>query len=295
MKHSSTLYKTLGAILTFAITIISASAQLHLHCVPAKSDFIAYEDTKIHVTITNKSGQPLNLRNTSKAKWIEFIVEKGVGKPIHSARNFQYNNTTIPTGKSITSSFSINQAYDLSQPGNYSAYAIVRTPGQTLDQGFRSKRIFFNITKGFASWKQRVGAPGIKGSIREFRIMNVINKENSQLYVQLEDIEKRQVLATFSMGRYLNFRKFEATFDKQNNLHVLFLTQPTLHCHTVINTKGKTILREYHKKGPTGLSPNLTTTVNGVVGVLNSTLYNPEEKTEQRKRLHNLSELPVGL
>ena len=276
------------------ITVLTSSAQILVQA-KAKSEFLAFEKAQINITITNRAGQPIQFKNTRDTRWIEFVVEKKAGDPIHAAKMTAYKATSIPTGRSVTSTFTINTAYDLSQPGNYSAYAIVRLPGQTITEGFRSNRVFFSITKGYVSWKQKAGVPGTAGDTREYRLINFSGKEKSELYVQVEDVKRGRMLATYSMGRNLNFRKFTATVDGKSNLHILFLTSPTLHCHTIVNPNGKTTRREYHKKSPGGLNPTLITTNTGIVGVVNSTIYDPAQEQEKRRQIHNLSEIPVGM
>lgn len=296
MKINSTnLHKVLIAVCVSLITMLTTSAQIQVQAKSAKKEFLAFEKAQVTITITNRAGQPIQFKNTRDARWIEFVVEKNAGDPIHAAKMTSYKAPSIATGRSVTSTFTINTAYDLSQPGNYSAYAIVRLPGQSVKEGFRSNKVFFSIVKGFVTWKQKAGVPGTAGDTREYRLINVSGRESSELYVQIEDVKRGKMIVTYSMGRNLNFRKFTATLDNQNNLHVLFLTTPTLHCHTVVNTAGKTVRREYHKKGPSGLSPSLITTKTGIVGIVNSTVFNPEKIQEQRRQIHNLSEIPVGM
>ena len=194
----------------------------------------------------------------------------------------------------MTTAFTLNTMYDLSPSGNYTAYAIVRMPGQDMTQGIRSNKVHFTINKGHATWRQRAGVPGTRGGTIEYRIMNVANGDRSDLYVQVEDVKRSRILATYSMGRSLTFSNYKATLDSKSNLHVLFLTSPTLHCHTVVNYAGKTILREYHKKASGG-SPRLVTVPSGQVGVANSILYDPAKEAKKRSQIHKLSELPNGL
>lgn len=296
MKYlPTTPQKTIAALCLTLLSMLISSAQITVNAKSLKKEFLAFEKAQLSVTITNRAGQPIKFKNTLDTRWIEFVVEKQAGPPIHAAKLVAYKAVTIPTGRTVTSTFTINQAYDLSQPGNYSAYAIVRMPGQSVKEGFRSNRVFFSIVKGFVTWRQKAGVPGSARDTREYRLINVSGNERSELYVQVEDVKRGRVFATYSMGRNLSFRKFKATLDNKNNLHVLFLTTPTLHCHTVVNPAGKTIRREYHKKASNGLSPRLITTNTGVVGVVNSTVFDPKKEQEQRRQIHNLSELPVGL
>lgn len=261
----------------------------------SKKQYVAYEPVKLSVTMTNRAGQPIDFVNKLRRKWVEFIVERTGGQTVFAVQDAIYAPTRLNTGETRTSSFTLNKSYDLSQPGNYTAYAVVRMPGQTAQEGTRSKKVHFTVIKGHATWKQRAGVPGAPGDTREFRIMNVNSNEYTELYVQVEDVKRGKMLATYSMGRNLAFRDFTATLDSKNRMHVLFLTTPTIWSHTVVDAAGETKRRAYHKKGPGGSTPKLITTETGVVGVINSSFYDPKKEKDLRSKIHNLSELPLGM
>ncbi len=288
------LMNSLYAIaIALACGISSTVAQVAVLTQPTKSLFVAYEPTRMNVTITNHAGQTVVLKNNPDRGWIEFIVENGSGRPLPIVRRVAYKGVAIPAGRAVTSTFTINNSYDLTRPGNYSAYALIHLPGQGVAEGIRSNKVHFTVVKGHPSWSQRAGVPGKRGATIEYRIMNVSNGDRSDLYVQLEDVKRGRMLATYSMGRSLTFRNFKATLDNKNNLHVLFLTTPSLFCHTVVNLSGKTILREYHKKA--GGVPDLVTTASGAVGVINSVVYDPAQERKKKLQIHKLSEIPAGL
>lgn len=261
----------------------------------SKKQFVAYEDVNLSVTMTNRAGQPIDFANKMRRKWIEFIVERGTGQTVFAVQDAVYAPLLLNTGETKTSSFRLNNSYDLSEPGNYTAYAIVRLPGQTAEEGTRTAKVHFTVIKGIAAWKQRAGVPGAPGDTREYRLINVTSDTATELYVQVEDIKRGKMLATYSMGRNLAFRDFSATLDNQNRLNVLFRTTPTIYSHTVVDASGKTVSRQYHKKGAEGVAPKLITTDSGIVGVMDSIPYDPQKEQDLRSQIHNLSELPLGL
>ncbi len=288
----NTIYLALLAIVSLTSF---ANAQITVSAKAQKTQFIAHEPTRINITITNLAGQPIQFKNTADNPWIEFIVENTGGNPLHAINRVSYKATNVPTGRTVTTSFTVSDTFDLSQPGNYSAYAIVRMPGQDVNQGIRSNKVHFTVVKGYVSWRQKAGVPGTAGDTREFRIMSVSGNGKSELYVQVEDVKRGRMLATYSMGRNLSFRQFKATIDRASNLHVLFLTTPEMHCHTIVNPAGVTMRRVYHKRGPAGGTPKLFTTDTGTVGVIDSTIFDAKKEKEKKREIHNLSELPGGI
>ncbi len=293
MKHLLTIFSISMLVMLQTQT---AKCQLLVSAKMNKKQVVAYEDVKLAVTLTNRAGQPIKFVNKMRRKWIEFVVERGNGQQtVFAKKDAIYAPALLNTGETRTSNFTLNSSYDLSQPGNYTVYAIVRMPGQSAEQGTRSQKVHFTVIRGHASWKQRAGVPGAPGDTREYRLMNVSSDRFTELYVQVEDVKRGRMLATYSMGRNLAFREFSATLDNKNRLHVLFLTTPTIYSHTVVDAAGKTVRRQYHKKGSGGSVPKLITTNSGVVGVMNSTPYDPKKANDLRSKIHNLSELPLGL
>lgn len=292
MKHILT-------IITISILVLlqtkQADCQIVASAKMSKKQCLAYEDVNLLVTMTNRAGQPIDFVNKLGRKWIEFIVERGNGQAVFAVQDELYAPLMLNTGETKTSSFRLNNGYDLTEPGNYTAYAIVRMPGQTAQEGTQTSKVHFTVIKGIASWKQRAGVPGSPGDTREYRLINVQTDIGSELYVQVEDVKRGKMLATYSLGRNLAFRDFMATLDNQNRMNVLFRTTPTIYSHTVVDAAGQTVKRQYHKKGSAGNAPKLITTDSGLVGVIDSNPYDPQKEQDIRSQIHNLSELPLGL
>ncbi|MFD2159003.1 hypothetical protein ACFSW8_08845 [Rubritalea tangerina] len=280
-------------ILTSLLLAPNLWAQVSVGVKPNRKQYVSYEPIHLAVTIANQTGGPLTLKNANGNSWIEFVVQNQSNRVIHKVNKPSYAGTTIPTAERVKSNFTLNNIYDLAQPGNYSAYAVVRTPNQSSSEGTRSATVYFTVNRGVPSWKTKVGVPGIAGDEREYRIINYSGDGAPKIYIQVQDVKRGHILATYSMGNVLSFRKALKAVDRENNLHVLFLTTPELYCHTVVNTSGKTIKRRYHK-GVGNTHPALLTHQDGAVTVFNSVPYDPAKEIEERKKFHRLSEVPGG-
>lgn len=281
-------------ILLAAILLSPAAlAQLTVGISPNRNSYIAYEPVKITVSITNQAGRPLTLHNKHNHSWIEFFVRKHNGQIMRQIQKLSYPAVTVPSGETVKSTFTINNAYDLAQSGNYSVYAVVRTPSQDAGQGTRSSTSFFSVNRGYAKWKTKVGVPNVPGEEREYRIINFSGDKYPRIYVQVEDTKRGRMLASYSMGRILTFRDTLKSIDRKNQLNILFLTTPEIYCHTVIDTAGKTVRRMYYK--PIGNSrPSLYTHQDGVISVENAVSYDPVADAAEKAKFHNLSEIPGG-
>lgn len=268
-------------------------AQITIQVKPNRTEYIAYEPINLTVTIQNQTGRPLSLRNSPTGNWIEFVVRNQNGNIVNIVNQPSYAGTSIPTAESVKSSFTLNNSYDLGEPGNYSVYAVVRTPQQAAGKGSRSAASYFTVNRGSVKWRTRVGVPGSAGDQVEYRIITTNSSSGTppQLYVQVEDIKSGRILSSYSMGRYIRFREPIKITDKHNNLHVLFLSSPELYCHTTVNPAGETTSRKYHKaQGST--RPSLVAQADGSALVTNSKLYDPQQEREENNKFHNLSEIP---
>lgn len=281
-------------LLLIALLTSSAFGQVNVGIKSNRKNFIAYEPIRITVNLQNLAGQPLSLHNSFDRPWIEFVVTDHSGEVISPIEQIAYPAVSIPTGQAVSSTFLLNNAFDFSNPGNYSCYAIVRTPNDGDKGGSRSQNIHFSISRGLVSWQQKVGVPGVQGEERAYRIINSAGDGTPYIYVQVEDTKRGRMLATYSMGKHLAFRKSIQMIDNTNNLHVLFQITPQLHCHTVVATSGKTIRRQYHKAGEVGI-PQLVSAENGQIDVANSIPYDPVKAAEENAKFHNLSEIPGGI
>ena len=124
----------------------TAKCQLLVSAKMNKKQVVAYEDVKLAVTLTNRAGQPIKFVNKMRRKWIEFVVERGNGQQtVFAKKDAIYAPALLNTGETRTSNFTLNSSYDLSQPGNYTVYAIVRMPGQSAEQGTRSQKVHFTV------------------------------------------------------------------------------------------------------------------------------------------------------
>jgi len=109
--------------------------------------------------------------------------------------------------------------------------------------------------------------------------------------IQVLDNTTGQPIQTYALGEALLFRKPEATVDRDQRVHVLFLTTPSVWSHIVVDSDGKVISRSFHKRGPAS-DPRLVTFGNGEVLVAGSIPYDPVAEREARSRDHKISDRP---
>ena len=272
------------------VCVGSAQAQVATSLRIAKKQHLAGEPVMAVVTITNHAGRELIFHSDGRFQWLDFIVKNGNGDPISPKGRAIFGPMKIGPGETMARDVDLSQHFQLSQPGNFSVAAVIR-PTSDNTTGTSTNRVSFTQSAGRLYWSQKVGISGSTSHTREFRILNFAGDLKSQIYAQIEDNRTGQFVRTFLLGDVLMLRKPLATVDREQRMHVMFLTTPTMWVHCVINTDGKLVDRKIHQRGPQG-DPQLLTFGDGSVRVANSIPYDPKAVAEQRAKIRKASDRP---
>lgn len=279
--------------LIVALALTSAAhAQLSTSLSLKKRQYLAGEPVVAVVTITNHAGRELTFYGDGRKQWLDFIVKDSHGDEVSPKGIPNFGKMTIRAGESLAREVELSRQFMLSEPGNYSAVAVVHMPGEA-GEGSSTNRVTFNQSPGSPYWTQKVGIPGKQGQTREFRIINFSGDQKTQVYAQVLDGRTGQNVRTFLLGDVLMLRKPLATVDRQQRMHVLFLATPTMWVHCQIDTDGKLVDRQIHQRGSTG-DPQLLTFPDGTVRVSNSLLYDAKAEAEAKAKIRKASDRPPG-
>jgi hypothetical protein len=277
----------------FLLAIVLSSglvqAQIAVSLRLPKRDFISGEPVIADVTITNHSGRPIEFQGFLGKPWLDFVVINQRSEPVAPTGAGVFGKWTLPAGQSSTRGVSLTAMFQLATPGNYQVSATVRMPGVEGPVTV-SNRLFFNVAPGRPFWSQKVGA-GRSGKVREYRVLNFSGGAKSELYVQVLDDRTGVPFTTFSLGEILLVRKPSVTVDSNQRLHVLHLAGPTHWVHSVIDTDGRIVSRNIHRRTGTG-DPYLTTSDKGAVTVGNSLPVDLKAEAARRAKTRKLSERP---
>ena len=82
----------------------------------------------------------------------------------------------------------------------------------------------------------------------------------------------------------------QISIDVHNKLHVLFLAQPHVYCHAVVNPDAKIHQRTYYKD-PEGNRPEMVMTDTGAK-VVGGEFFDPSAPPPKKKALRKASERP---
>ncbi len=280
--------------LAFAATALSsiADAQLSASLRLTKKQYVAGEPVIAIVTVTNHAGQTLSFASDGRTQWLDFIMKDNHGEMVTPKGRTMFGKMTIKAGETLAREVDLAQNFQLSEPGNFSAVAVVHMPGDT-GEGSSTNRVLFNQSPGAPYWTQKVGIPGNSGQTREFRILNFSGDEKAQIYAQVIDGRTGQNVKTFLLGDILMLRKPLVTVDRLQRMHVMFLATPTMWVHCQIDTDGKLVDRQIHQRAAEG-DPLLMTFADGTVRVSNSIPYDQKAAAEARAKIRKASDRPAG-
>jgi len=267
-----------------------AHAQLTTTLRLNKNQYLAGEPIIATVNITNHAGQELTFYGDGRMQWLTFILKDSHREEVTPKGRAAFGKLTIRAGESMARQVDLSQIFYLSEPGNFSATAMVRMPGNT-GEGSSTNRVLFNQSPGAPYWSQKVGIAGKPGQTREFRIVNFSGDQAAQIYAQVIDGRTGLNVRTMALGDVLMLRKPLVTVDRKQRMHVMYLATPTMWVHCQIDTDGKLVERQIHQRGPQG-DPELLTFADGTVRVSNSIPYDPKAAAEAKSQIRKASDRP---
>jgi len=277
-------------VLLLLASSLPATAQIDVGLRMVRRQFVAGEPVRAVITITNHAGRDLVFQGDGRLSWLDFVVKTDRGEPITSPSVTQFRAVRVPVGQSLSREVDLSKLFRLNRIGTYSVYGTIRMPGRG-NNGFLSNRAVFTVTKGRLIWTQKVGVKGRPGETREYKVLTFSDSRKTYIYIQVVDNITGQPLKTFALGEVLLFRKPQATVDRDQRLHVLFLSTPTVWTRVVIDVDGRAVSRDFHKRGASS-DPRLVTFGNGEVVVAGSIPYDPVAERQARARAHKISERP---
>ncbi len=261
-----------------------------------KETFVAYESVVATVTVHNRAGSDIVLGGPRGTSWLTFDIYRQ-GDLLSPRRRdpFGLGAFVLGAGKSVTKTLDLGRAYSLADYGSYSINAAVYFP--PLKTYFSSPKKRINVSDSRPFWKQSVGVSQGRGelaSFREYSLLEHRDQVRADLYVRLRDAKTPRVYCCFSLGRYLNIRKPQATVDSQNRLHVLHMSQPHMFSHSRISPEGTFLGQDFYRE-TAGDRPKLMIDSGGGVRVVGGKLHDLDKPQPVADRPHSITDRPPGL
>ena len=297
-KTPNTRYQYLFVSIFSAVFLFLAkesNAQLIVSMNLSKTNYITYEPIVATVTVYNRAGNDIVLGGPKGRGWMSFDVYRDGQLLSPRSVDGGFETMLLKAGRSVTKKVDINRLYPVSDYGSYTINASVYFPPRR--SYFSSKKSRINVTDARAFWKQSFGFSQGRNklaSFRQFSLHEHRESANSALYVRLRETKGTKVYCTFSLGRFINVRKPQATIDAQNRLHVMHMISPRIYSHARVSPEGAFLGNEYFRE-TADTRPSLVIDEGGTVKVVGGIAYNPNKPPEAEQQPRSASELPPGL
>lgn len=274
----------------------SLRAQYEIGVKLNKETYLTYEGVEATVTITNRSGADVVMGGPNGAAWLSFDITDPQGRSVPPMRFNSEENIIFKSGATISRKVPLTDQFTFSEYGNYIVVANVYHP--PTQQYYASNRARANFTdttpmKWRPSFGVPVGLPGA-GQIRRYELSILRDTDHTYLYVRLIDEKTSIKLVTQSLGTVIMVIEPQASMDRENRMHVLFMAAPHVYAHVCVDTQGKIIKREYFKEVETN-RPKLITDASQSVTVQGGQPYDPTVPAVTRPAGRSVKDRPPGL
>lgn len=285
--------RNLFLLLLVLAAVSSASAQIDVDIAFKRAIYIRYEPIICVVTITNRTGNELDLRDSRVNKWFSFQIERAVeGNPIPPINpNYSNEPVQIGPGQTLKRSINITPLYPLDEFGTYRVRATIFS--EQLNKFFASQPLNVEITEGRLLWQQVVGIPdgsGFAGKTRKISFLAHRLPRTTMLYIRIEDTDSGIVYCTHQLGRFVDFGESNVMLDSENQVHVLQNSAPKAFFYTILDLDGKVLKRVAYMDE--GSRPIMGRRPDGTVAIAGGTIYDPNAPKPIEK-LPTLSDRPI--
>ena len=292
MRH---FQKPLAAALLLLAFLSAASAQLQVDLAFKRTLYLAYEPLVANVSITNLSGNSLNLRDSDGTHWFGFQIETLDGRPIAPLDS---RHTTPPLllqpGEKLTRPVNLTPLYPITEYGGYRIRAAIRVP--SLGRTFTSSPLNVEITEGRPVFQKTVGVPADQpggGGTRQITLLTHRLPSSTQLYLRIVDPERGVVHCTHRLGRLVSYGTPEILLDKKNQVHVLQNVAPKAFLYSHIGLNGEVLERKTYQQNIK--RPALIQTADNRIAVVGAREFDPAAEAEKQQTTPSISDRPVPL
>ncbi len=269
-----------------------AHAQYVTNLTLLKNQFLTGEPVVAVVSVTNRSGADVIVGGHGSRDWLQFEITQSTGQRLAPVSISSDTPITMKAGGTTKHTVEISGGYSTSNLGSFSIVANVLHP--ISGQFYQSNTVRMTTTDSKPNmFDQPFGVPQgypNAGRARRFQVILFRELADLQLYCRITDDRSGAYIATFLLGPAMMAVQPQISIDTTNKLHVLFLAQPHIFCHVVVNPDGKVHQRTYYKD-PEGDRPSLLMTSGGAQ-VVGGETFDPGAPPAKRKTLRKTSERP---
>lgn len=269
----------------------SLQAQLEVKLSFERESYVSLEPIEAVVTIRNNVGKDVVLGGAGGASWLNFQAHDTSGIPVSVIRAVDVPPLVLRNGETLQRKFQLDRHYFLSETGTYIVRAAAYFP--ELEKHNVSRPVRFNILQPRPPvWQEVFAMPGGKGGYRRFQVFLFNDTKKTFVYLSVVDEGTKMVMSRTPLGSVMVEKDVQPALDQDKNLHLIYLSSPTLYVYQQIDPGGRVADRKFYltEKG----QPKLIKEPSGKVSILGGVLYDPLAQP-QTPAFRKLSDRPPGL
>jgi hypothetical protein len=221
------------------VVVAAVAAPLGVQVQSEKDSYLVYESIPVTVSIHNYSGRTVQLNETARASWLDFIVVGEGNSFVRKLRQPQAGAAVlIAPGETVSRTVDLLPLYELRNRGTFRIQAVVQGEAGR----FESPPIRFSLIHGRELWSQVVGLSGTE-EYRTYALLARRGERDDRLYVSVRDEPNDVAYGLVPLGTFLSTTPPQARVDRSGTLHVLFQNGPRSHGYVAIDPSARPVAR----------------------------------------------------
>lgn len=282
------------------LSVLPAFGQYEVSLQLDKTIYVVQEPMTATLSVVNRSGSDVVLGGPKGKPWLLFNVTDSQDRSLSPAQMTSDEPVVFPAGETITRKVKLTDTHSFSVEGTYAATVSVFYPAS--GDYYKSNRARFVITDERVYGKPLIfGVPqGLPdaGRMRRYALLVHRDQNYSYLYFRLIDDRTEEKIMTYQLGPLTLAREPMFALDKQNNMHVLFMSSPDQSLYYIIGPDGKPKSQQYFRD-ENGSHPQLFRTRDSSVVASGGRQFDPKQDRADAAaaaaRVRSVSERPPGL
>lgn len=274
----------------------SAFAQFQVALQLDKKSYVSGEAITTVVSVTNRSGVDVVLGGPNGRKWVTFTLRDASDRALSPLDLTTEEPIVLSAGSTVKRKVRLTDTVAVQDPANYTVTASVYHPGS--GEYYISNRARFSVMdiKPFGE-PMVFGVPQgypEAGRVRRYVLMIDRELDSVSMYFRLVDNFTNAKLMTYPIGNITLAREPMITMDRENRLHVLFMTNRETYTYAIIQPDGKPKSVQYIKDFPES-HPQLFLSANNDVVLRGGQVFDPNAPKPEAPKARSISERPPGL
>ena len=256
MKNSKLKFLLL---LMMCVSALTAYSQIGMRIVMNRKVYMQYEPVYACVSLRNNSGRALIFGKDPRLQgFIYFVITDHKGRTIAKRSGKEINTTglVLKPGEVRDLVFSVNEFYELDNPGIYSINVCVAHNLLPKELKCRTDRTF-RIETGVEVWSATVGVPDLSENSkslapakeRKYGVRVLTEHPYKHYYLFVEDNE--MVYGVSRIGREVASEKFKAEVDMLGRIHLLMPMSSKVFHYLTFSVDGMNTASSYWRTSDT--------------------------------------------